>query len=301
MNKFSLVHIFSTLECNLSCAYCYTSVNCFNNKCKLKEIVTIVNQLEINSLHIEGGEPFINDNIFLILQASIHNEKTSVVTNATLLDSRKLNLCDKYNLSKFIVSIDGSKQIHDKNRCNSYERAINGLELLVKRDFNVTISCTVSNTNIDCLEDIALLALKYNILKIRFGDIICTGKLKDNDKKYFLSDENYVRLIENFNHLKQKFNMLDMKLSLKKDNIKNLVNSSNLFSDLFYKENYCTAGRNQLAFLLNGDIYPCYNLISNHNYCIGNIDNYKNNFYELILNKQITSCPIGSSLHCNFK
>ena len=52
------------------------------------------------------------------------------------------------------VSVDGDKELHDKNRCKSFDKAMNGIELMKKHnvDFNI-LSVITSKTDAAMLFD----------------------------------------------------------------------------------------------------------------------------------------------------
>src|ERR1035437_3600391 len=90
------VHLLPTLACNLNCPYCYThgiSLAEPEDPDRLVRIAQEVNRLKVNAIHIEGGEPFANSNIFVLLERLRHQEKTWIVTNGTLLTRASLEKC----------------------------------------------------------------------------------------------------------------------------------------------------------------------------------------------------------------
>lgn len=122
-------------NCNLRCSYCPYSDNgiydsrVHTDKNMKWEIVQqgidflITNSKDIDNLHIAfyGGEPLIVKE--LIIRAmkyaveQVNGKKISfgMTTNATLLDDDFAKAVSEYDIT-IMVSLDGPKEIHDKNR-----------------------------------------------------------------------------------------------------------------------------------------------------------------------------------------
>lgn len=126
----SLHIIVVTLWCNQSCVYCHASApgkdKRYNlTKEKAKKIVDVIFETTSGDITIEfqWGEPLYNWEIikYIVEYAKEKNEKYNLdlqfalVSNLTLMDDEKL----KYivdNKIQVSTSLDGPKEVHDKNR-----------------------------------------------------------------------------------------------------------------------------------------------------------------------------------------
>jgi SynChlorMet cassette radical SAM/SPASM protein ScmE len=88
-----------------------------------------------------------------------------ILSNGTLITENILTQFEigkrRTRLDSIQVSIDGSTaEIHNKSRPGSFDRAMNGLRLLVENNFPVTVRMTINKHNVDDLENVARLLLE---------------------------------------------------------------------------------------------------------------------------------------------
>jgi len=126
--------ILTTYDCNFKCVYCYEWRNnvissiYMNSETASNVIKYIEEKIQKRaskvSIALYGGEPLLNINIgFTILEnVSKYCEKigteleTGIITNGSLLTKDIAEkICD-YNVKSIQVTIDGTKEIHDKRR-----------------------------------------------------------------------------------------------------------------------------------------------------------------------------------------
>lgn len=153
------IQILTNLNCNLNCSYCYEhKTDKVNDIESIKKFIdfrykdgkmdTTPDRLVI--IEIIGGESFLYpellDEIFEYAN-KVHTKYKcyckpifSISTNATLLNNKNVQgLCIKWkNQLDIGVSIDGTKEIHDKCRIDingnpTYDRAIAGLNWLIDK------------------------------------------------------------------------------------------------------------------------------------------------------------------------
>ena len=149
MKKFSEVYgnansvtLNVTNNCNLNCVYCFEkekSPAMMPPEIAIDAIDKMYNKLEGRepfTINFFGGEPLLN---WKTVKAVIDhcNEKKYVVrygitTNLTILTDEMLDYFDDVNMP-LLVSIDGIKEVHDRNRCNSYDRVIANFKKLIDR------------------------------------------------------------------------------------------------------------------------------------------------------------------------
>jgi AdoMet-dependent heme synthase len=134
--------------CNLRCNHCFISCAPDNHTLGLMTFAQFQPHLQeavrlgVKEYYFTGGEPFINPEIFQILEATLAVGPATVLTNATRFDERKIALLvrlrdqSEYSL-ELRVSIDGfSPQTNDPIRGpGTFEHALHGVRLLVAAGF----------------------------------------------------------------------------------------------------------------------------------------------------------------------
>lgn len=109
-----------TGKCNLNCKYCFNEKG---NKdiplSKLKNILDQADEMNVFEVCLSGGEPFIREDIFEILQYALKKAfDLAIVTNGTLLGPHIIKKLDNMNLiSSLQISVDSSNEkIHNSVR-----------------------------------------------------------------------------------------------------------------------------------------------------------------------------------------
>lgn len=167
-----------TDKCNFKCKYCFENLEKYSTKNKMnkytafKAIETFIeetkNSQSTKTIFFYGGETLlaweiVRDSIKFANQI-IKNKKINtdykfdVITNGSLINEEVINFAKKYKVS-FGVSLDGLKCHHDKMRIYSngkgtFDRVVNGINLLRKNRIEYSILCTVGPHNIDELDKI---------------------------------------------------------------------------------------------------------------------------------------------------
>lgn len=253
--------IMATNACNLRCKYCYET----NKNAPSMDLDKIKNQLDIELqsksngyqrfvINFHGGEPFLAfakikslvqwvDNNFPNLNVSF-----TATTNGTILTTEIKEWLIE-NKKKFIpiLSIDGSKEIHDRNRTSSYD--------LIDKDFfkinwpHQGIKMTVSPNTIGDLHNSFIF-----LHKIGFYPNPTLAREVDWNIDTHLSI--YVRELQKLsrfyidNPTIKPGQLLDLPLH----------KFSNGYKSKHF--NACGAGFNTIAFDIYGNRYPCQTFIA---------------------------------------
>lgn len=155
--------IYTNYDCNLRCSYCVakSSPNAPRRALGLANVKRLVDEaLELNfsDIFFTGGEPFILNDIYEMLRYSSARLPTTVLTNAMLLNSSRMEkLCAIANEKLIVqVSLDGGvAEDHDAFRGKgSWAKTVEGIKDLQKRGFRVRISTTETPANTERLEKV---------------------------------------------------------------------------------------------------------------------------------------------------
>lgn len=189
-----------TIACNLRCPYCFETTKpsgiISNEICdKIIEFIKRTQAKPLLDLNWFGGEPLLaikQIGYFLnqLKENDIELISHSIVTNATLLKDKALELFENYPLTSLQVTFDGIKERHDRIRIHhsgegSFDEILNNLDVFVLKNPNTHISIRI-NTGKHNSNDYFI--LKESLSK-RYSDCnnisIYPGILKgDNDCGY---------------------------------------------------------------------------------------------------------------------
>ena len=153
-SKPQAVTMLLTNDCNLACSYCFES-----NKGKdympkemaldiLKATYNVVDPLAgIFTLNMFGGEPLMNwDTFKAVCDYVLENNlkiRITATTNLTLLTDEMIDYIDELSIP-ILVSVDGIKEVHDKHRCNSFDKVIENMKKLIDRDLGYLIEARMT-------------------------------------------------------------------------------------------------------------------------------------------------------------
>jgi MoaA/NifB/PqqE/SkfB family radical SAM enzyme len=155
--------VYTNYDCNLRCSYCVakSSPNAARRALGAANVFRLVDEavdLGFSDIFFTGGEPFILNDIYDMLAYSSARVKTTVLTNAMLLRTKRLDqLCEINNDNLIVqVSLDGGTAAdHDAYRGKgSWAKTVEGIQLLQERGFRVRLSTTETPANSANLEEI---------------------------------------------------------------------------------------------------------------------------------------------------
>lgn len=139
--------------CNLTCSHCFISCSPDNHSFEFMSRETVskylseAQRLGVKEFYFTGGEPFLNKEIYGMLEDTLAVGTTSVLTNGTVIRQRvaeKLkNINDRSaHTLELRVSLDGyDAETNDRFRGKgSFESALKGVKALVEAGFRPIIT-----------------------------------------------------------------------------------------------------------------------------------------------------------------
>ena len=281
------LHIIAvTFRCNQACIYCHSSVvphTASRDKYDLnmdiaKEIVDFIFQSNSENISIEfqGGEPLLNwEVIEYITERAIEKSKVhkriisfNMATNLTLMTEDIANkIINEYWIKRkvkfgFSTSLDGPKEVHDKNRPmrsggSSYERVVYWLEWFWEKHKWVPHALlTITKNSLPHWKEIVDEYVKRHQWSIWVRVPNRIGYAKGNP--YNVTEEEYIDFYKN---------VLDYVIDINKKGkkilewytliiLKKLFDRRDpMFTDL--QSPVCGGIVGQLAYKPNGDIHTC--------------------------------------------
>lgn len=279
--------IVPTLACNFSCHYCFEENKRVTTMNKTTEdaIISFINShLESRELHLNwyGGEPLLAINTIESILNKISNETTlkftkhNLITNGYFINDKVINLFKKYPLNTIQITLDGKRERHDtirktKGEVPTYDKITGNIDRLLKEFANtqVHIRINIEKNNMDDYSKVA------KELKDRWEGkniIIYPGFLRiDNEQKTAYSCD-----------CLDKEDIAEFMFDAAKKKIIDIQ----LYPQIFSAKT-CAATR-QCSYIIGpeGEVYKCWNDVSDPQKVIGNIHTNKTN-NNLLLNRYL--------------
>ncbi len=280
-----------THKCNLKCEMCFVwfQVNKENKKqLTTSEIIQVINQTPSYSvLTFTGGEPFVREDIWDLINYASLKRKLHLVSNATLIDEKAVKKLLKYSaknlfskgLISFGISLEGPPEIHDKivKVKGAFNHSIEVIKMTSKLKENrypiVDVKVVLTKDNYEALEDL------FEISENAGADLFSLQIQNNQTSSYGIEDgkedahlyfpepvpeiepnklriviENLIKRAEN-SHTQLRFNP--------QMPIKHLINR---YQNIFEKDSFsCDTLWTTIHIGPYGDVYPCYS------YSMGNV------------------------------
>lgn len=155
--------IYTNYDCNLRCSYCVamSSPNAPRRALGFQNVTRLVDEavaLGFQEIFFTGGEPFVLKDVYEMLAYSAERVKTSVLTNALLLQGQRLDRLAAVahpNLT-VQVSLDGGRpEHHDAYRgAGTWAKTVAGIQRLQEYGFRVRLSTTETPANAPYLDEV---------------------------------------------------------------------------------------------------------------------------------------------------
>ena len=147
--------------CNSKCRMCSIWKNKNKRNVKFEDAKKALDMLKKNKfklVQITGGEPFLNPDIFRILEyAKRLGFSILVATNGSLITEESAERIAKINVDQISVSFHHyDPKIFEKieNHKGIFDKAYNGIQHLRRKKAHVSALCTISKYNINDIEKI---------------------------------------------------------------------------------------------------------------------------------------------------
>jgi radical SAM protein with 4Fe4S-binding SPASM domain len=130
------------------------------------------------SVNVTGGEPFLRNDLFQILEA-IEQKGFAiyVLSNGILIDRGRAQDLSGYAVKGVQVSLEGPECIHDKIRGKgAFAGALKGVEFLIDAGIKVTLNVTLSALNADYVTDVVQVAAAVGVQRLGFSRLVPSGK-----------------------------------------------------------------------------------------------------------------------------
>lgn len=272
--------------CNLACQYCYTiEEGITKEKLSVELMKKAVDEFyalptQYTTFEFHGGEPsmaFSEIKEVVLYARKIYGDRKkvnfSIQTNAFALSKDMVDFFHEHCFS-VRVSLDGTEETHNSFRhthkkFGSYQRVKQGILALMSKGITPHLVTVVHQGNvkkmIEMHESMSALGAKSVRYLPMFKSPLADNSLWINGDTFF---HHYFQLIQ---HIVQKFNE-GKKLAGLPNLVAGEIGSLTSFTrNYMCMRNPCGAGINMVSLDINGDIYPCEEMIGKEQFIIGNL------------------------------
>ncbi|MCW5213545.1 radical SAM protein [Desulfobulbus sp. TB] len=252
-----------TNRCNLRCLHCYQTTYDDVAELSLAQIEEVLEQFadfrrqypQQGSLHltITGGEPFLFPHIDVLIEKvsqSPQIKNYSLLSNGHCINAATLQLLKKYPPAYVQISLDGTKKNHEAIRgAGSFDKAVQGIKQLVAAKIRTTVSFTATKKNYKDFLRLSFLCNRLNINHLWTDRVIPDLSDKERLSLGPVEVRKYLWLLR-----------LAFFINLLHPVTQNRISAVRALQFLalpFRKPYRCSAGRNLLAIMPDGDVYPC--------------------------------------------
>ena len=281
-----LVVLNLTTDCNMRCKYCYASAGDYQSyMTKETAIKTVKGLKEINNdgkikILFHGGEPLlcfdVIKEVISFCEANYKKEDVDyyIQTNCVLLDKEVIAYLKEKDV-KISISIDGCDC--NSNECRILANGQNSFDIIKKaidemNRQNVMINClaVLNEKNYNDVENIIDFFVENKVYNFSFNYFIKGGRGNENSYLALTNDKLFETTKKIINKLEEYYKK---GILLNEKNVFYLVKSIATSKKLYMCANSpCGAGLNIFGITPSGEIYPCDDLSSQKQFCLGNIN-----------------------------
>lgn len=176
-----------TRSCNLYCAHCRASSagDAYSGELSTEECLRLIDGIAAVGkpiLILTGGEPLMRKDIFDIAGYAAGRQLRVVMgSNGTLITEETASRLKEIPLSRMAVSLDfPSAELQDKFRgqAGAYDAAVAGINNARRAGIEMQVNCTLTQLNIDYLDDLLSLALDLGAVAFHPFLLVPTGRGK---------------------------------------------------------------------------------------------------------------------------
>lgn len=267
-DKMTLLILDTTKACNLACKYCFVDAQTKGTEMTLdialKSLELVLNYSKCaDTLTVEfsGGEPLVNFRLIkefvpiALQKAEMHGKNLtfSIQTNGTLLNEEVLDFFMKYNVN-IGISVDGTKEFHDKNRVygdgrGSNEIIVENIKKLQIKGCNTSILAVISSP--EQYDSVIEFAQENNISEIRTNLVTKSGRAKG--KEEYTID--YEKIADKYIEISKK--ILEGQIKIRDATLTFFLWNLLLNQPHMCFRSPCGSGTNQISVTSDGEIYPC--------------------------------------------
>ena len=284
-----LVVLNLTTDCNMRCEYCYASAGDYQSymtcETALKTIEELrrINNYDTVKVLFHGGEPLL---CYDVIEKIINYYKEQgladkldyyIQTNCVLLTEDKIKFF-KENDVKISISVDGNDENSNAcrilcNKTNSIMVIKRAIDLLNKNNVKINALAVLNKRNYQYVDKIIDFFVENNIYDFSFNYFIKGGRGNKNSHLSLTNEEVFEATKMVVDKIEEYFKK---GIILNEKNVYYLYKMVKTGRKHYMCANSpCGAGLNIFGITPAGDIFPCDDLSSEEQFCLGNINEKK--------------------------
>jgi len=255
-----------TERCNLRCRHCYQSGAVSEMSCEeicravdnvrsaFESWVTEYDMEMSPSFHFTGGEPFLRQDLFAILDyVRKCGFSIALMSNGTLIDGDMARRIREAGVSDVQISLDGLESTHDSLRGKgSFQRTLEGIRNLVSQGVEANINLTVSRINMGQTGELVRLAEELGVGAIAFSRLVPTGRGKGLSSETLTREE-----IAHFYGELQGFKDKSKVVVISRDPLSAIADMGGEIPQTEMPVGGCAAGIFGVTITADGTVMPC--------------------------------------------
>jgi glutamyl-tRNA reductase len=259
----------TTIKCNLSCAHCrrLESNKSAKNDLSTEQAKNLIEQLahlgkaqsSMPVLVFSGGEPLCRKDLFeLVGYAGSLKLTCALATNGTLIDSGTADRIKNSSIARVSISLDGATaEVHNHFRRleGAFEKALEGVRQLQKRDVPFQINFTLTKTNAHQLEDIYQLARQLGAVGLHIFILVPVGCGQILAETDMLTPRQYEEKLLEISQIDAR-GQLELKVTCGPQ-YERVIRQQGLNKASSGSSKGCLAGTGILFVGHQGDVFPC--------------------------------------------
>jgi len=264
-----------TQKCNLKCKHCYSESveQAAPDELSTEEALRLVDDLSrwgIGLLIIDGGEPLCREDLLDIVRyASSKGIRTTIGSNATLIDEGMAKKLREVGVMAVAISVDGADAVtHDSFRGvdGAFEQTLEGIEACRNAGLPFQLNMVIRKDNFSQLEDMLRLALDIGANAAEVFDLVAAGRAKHECQELVLSLEERKQAMEQLAQAQEDYPIVIRvpgcpmyPLLLQQKQIQPRHFPKEMLRRVPYYERGCAAGMpmGYIMVLSNGEVNPC--------------------------------------------
>jgi MoaA/NifB/PqqE/SkfB family radical SAM enzyme len=191
MKKVKRIELFIVNKCNNRCIFCSESERMIQGEMNIQEIEKILKngvKKNIKLVHLMGGEPTLHSKFIEILKLAKNlGYSIYLISNGFQFSDKNFCLASFPYIDELGFSLHGHNLLLHEHHVktpgsfNKLLKALNNAKKYYKG--RLFINITVTNLNVGKLLEIATLANQYQIVEIRFLNLVPSGLAKSKYEK----------------------------------------------------------------------------------------------------------------------
>ena len=281
-DKYRLRIVFweTTTACNLSCRHCRrqdTAPESALQDLTTKESLNLIEDVKQAGrplLILSGGEPLLRKDLFTLVDYARERDiPLALATNGTCIDKSIAVRIRDSGIRRVSVSLDGADaRIHDQFRGipGAFERAIQGIRLLIQQGISTQINFTLARHNAGQMEQMFTLASALHVDALHLFLLVPVGCGLEIAPAEMLTSTEYEKLLRRFHILSRDYrssfetratcapHYYRIISQMREDNPGSADDTHNITSTHpHHGSRGCLAGINVCFISHRGEVFPC--------------------------------------------